>query len=105
MFKELPKKPYSKPTPGPWKILDLENGHFQITAKGQTPAYAAGQSAIAVVRNWDTEPPKHQVEGNARLMAAAPDLLEAAKFALGKESNKGEAMDKLKQAIAKAEGT
>ena len=55
-------------TPGPWIILDDTRKPCQITAKG---------SAIRVADVWATDFPDGQA--NARLIAAAPDLLAALK--------------------------
>lgn len=57
----------SKHTPGPW-IVDEPH---QVYAEA-VHEYVA----ITQVEDWETVP-REQVEANARLIAAAPDLLEA----------------------------
>tara|TARA_Y100000034_G_scaffold83417_1_gene99843 strand:- start:1311 stop:1583 length:273 start_codon:yes stop_codon:yes gene_type:complete len=60
----------SKHTPGPWYLASTDNGaqaHLQTSAR-ETDTY------IALIDTMDTEQ-----DANARLIAAAPALLEAAK--------------------------
>jgi len=45
-----------------------------------------------------------QADNNARLIAAAPGLLEALELCISKDMLSGEALDKAKEAIAKAKG-
>lgn len=66
----------AKHTPGPWKLLPIHCWEYQVGAPGQGD-YAGQTAALAVVRNWDCQPPGEQVYANARLIAAAPELLEA----------------------------
>ena len=107
-----------KHTPGPWKIIgerdlledgiddlmivafqvgpDAEDDDIYITNIGQGPVSPINES-------------EHSKENlaNARLIAAAPDLLEAAKKALdliGNNESLAEAYKVLYWAIAKAEG-
>lgn len=63
-------------TPGPWSILPVHCWEFQIGAPGQGE-YAGQKTALAVVRNWDCQPPGEQIYANACLIAAAPQLLAA----------------------------
>lgn len=82
----------SKHTPGPWTI-----SYCQIMGK---PSGIEEPIGIADVKNRD-------MDANARLIAAAPDLLEAAKAIMN--SNRGEHLPaekvgKMMEAIAKAEG-
>lgn len=85
----------SKHTPGPWDLLDGDNG-YEITS---------GNIIIAQVTD---EPCATQEDANARLIAAAPDLLEALEMADAALS--GANMDmkaverKTRAAIAKAKG-
>lgn len=77
----------SKRAPGPWRI---EN--FYIISSP-----ASGSLTIAKVNDHG--------DANARLIAAAPDLLEACKLALGGfENNNAIDWNILERAIAKAEG-
>lgn len=61
----------SKHTPGPWIIWPDMNGRLQV---GLSTNYS-------VAEMWRT--PLEGQEANARLIAAAPELLEAATKALG----------------------
>jgi len=54
----------AKHTPGPWKTIK--------TFGGQTIVFDDQQNSIAYLRGY-----KHPYKSNARLIAAAPDLLEA----------------------------
>lgn len=88
----------SKHTPGPWSV---DEPH-------QVWAESAGEYvAITQVEEWETLP-RDQVEANARLIAAAPDLLEALK-AFANEIVPNNPNDPLwvnaRAAIAKAEGS
>ena len=66
----------NKHTPGPW---------FAVADKGQTIIRTSRSSAafspLAIVKGDKRDTIKDQ-EANARLIAAAPDLLEAAQLAL-----------------------
>jgi hypothetical protein len=65
-----------KHTPGPW-VMSPPDGHFgdiNISQKGNIHAIAAVLNPLAYDENS-----KVQTKDNARLIAAAPDLLEAAK--------------------------
>lgn len=84
-----------KPTPGPWRIA--ANG-VQI--------YADGDRAVCLVQQ---KIDKAVEDANARLIAAAPDLLEALEeIALHPGPNADEAawwrVDRAREAIAKASG-
>jgi len=86
----------AKHTPGPWSIYSITfKGYHQI-------ACAQGGRVCQVV------PFKDEYKANARLIAAAPDLLEALKsmcegFSALKDSD-FPALAKARAAIAKAEG-
>lgn len=88
-----PKTPKVQHTPGPW-------------VSDQHMVYADGRA----VANTDQTGPENDIEvdANACLIAAAPDLLEAAKSILDKLPYVGNLTvadwDRLKAAIAKAEG-
>lgn len=97
----------SKPTPGPWQAYnagDDDTSDFRIHRPGMIYegriARVGGQG-----RNED--------EANARLVAAAPDLLSALKGATvvlrtawerNRDIRAGEMLDRALAAIAKAEG-
>jgi hypothetical protein len=76
----------SKHTPGPWEVEEMANG-FRI------------QNPYLVVTDirWASGADR----SNARLIAAAPDLLAAAKAMFEKGAH---GFDMLRAAIAKAEG-
>jgi hypothetical protein len=57
----------AKHTPGPWRV----DGPHQVWAES-----AGEYVAITQVEEWETLPPD-QVKANARLISAAPDLLES----------------------------
>lgn len=80
----------SKHTPGPWHIDDASYGQIVCSRT----------SDVAVVRNTGGLP--HH--GNARLIAAAPELLEALKAVLLIADRKHDAFDAARAAITKAEG-
>ena len=85
----------TKFTPGPWKA---------VKSYGDWSIYA-GDTYIAAPDASESD----EIEPNARLIAAAPDLLLAAKAIIytderGQGAGYAEAMQALVAAIAKAEG-
>jgi hypothetical protein len=63
-------------TPGPWQINRGADGELQIyTLVGQSP------TVIADLFGYDPDSTE-EYEANARLMAAAPDLLERCRMSL-----------------------
>ena len=95
-------------TPGPWiivgRIIDADNG--RVTADGRKDVW----ERVAIV---DTGPTPDESEANARLIAAAPDLLAACIAALpalsahadtGCDCPDTEAAKMLRAGIAKAKG-
>lgn len=91
----------SKHTPGPWALDLQDDGGFRITGVG-----GHGKTAAYVVCCRDAHEMKGETHANARLIAAAPDLLAAARAALAAWEGTGPAidLDTLRAAIAKAEG-
>ena len=95
-------------TPGPWKVTYNKKfnwydiSHCHICEWGETPT-------IIKVEDYQDEPYK---TGNANLIAAAPELLEALKMlrnilhehVSGVSSNYFEAWNATQKAISKAEG-
>ncbi len=87
----------SKHTPGPWKMNDqgpmVEGSRFTIDS--ETEKFGQGYWLVATVTRPD----------DARLIAAAPELLEACKEALRIVNEKlhPASKDLFQQAIAKAE--
>lgn len=84
-------------TPGPWRADRNVEGDWEIHAATE---HSELSFWIATVH---AETPKEQTEANARLIAAAPELLEIARRALEYAPNEIEA-NKCRAAIAKAEG-
>jgi hypothetical protein len=100
----------SKHTPGPWKIshgcLPGDAG-FSIGTNN-----AAARNVSIVAECWPctivSEDHRRELFSNARLITAAPDLLEACRQMLEGMEVEGyscDTMDMARDAIAKAEGT
>jgi hypothetical protein len=105
-------------TPGPWAVQDIGSNCLRIT--GNMPLEIVPHesrdyySAIASVTQRDAHPrydagiSRQTCAANARLMAAAPDLLEALKLAeyllSGANINGNVVERKVREAIKKAEG-
>jgi hypothetical protein len=92
-----------KHTPGPWSVQDYFD-EFTVLAHGNKDRqYVANITKGAEVYF------QRQSEANAQLIAAAPELLEAAKELLSFISldteNRRDAIAALANAIAKAEGS
>lgn len=113
----------SKHTPGPWEYVPSNSNHGPYVSNG----WGAGDicdcyvmskpSELAVCNGWTSAPIHHQHEeadANARLIAAAPDLLEALRElyatvrgecpSIFNEYSGGELEMSVIEAIAKAEG-
>ena len=94
----------SKHTPGPWEIQRDSGLHIYITQPSDTPNRVPGY--YAEIRRFTTD--SEQVEANARLIAAAPDLLEACEQLLKLvdllSPVEGDTHRKAQRAIAKARG-
>jgi hypothetical protein len=92
----------SKHTPGPWVADDGYSAtHLRIRSEDW--------GTIADVNDPYNAMPDGELEANARLIAAAPELLEAAKWMVGRLHRTGLDVAKgpraaLEVAIAKAEG-
>lgn len=86
-----------KTTPGPWSALRRQSD-YEIIADGPK-----GQLEIATVHH-EAEYGLLPMAGNAALIAAAPDLLEALKGVLRVADRKTSEFDAARAAIAKAEG-
>jgi hypothetical protein len=88
----------AKHTPGPWTVLDCKE--LQICADHNCTKIS--------VMPWtapDAEGVSENDMANARLIAAAPELLAAAKTYLGARLNqRAAAKSELEAAISKAEG-
>ena len=92
----------------PWKI-------YTDGAKTFIAAPSAGRIVATGLYDENSDTPLDEIEANARLIAAAPELLEAAKRAVGiiRESygphdvdlpRDGQAVDLLEKAILQAQG-
>ncbi len=93
----------AKHSPSPW-ILNSDSSSgciVRITIKsadGHTVHYASRHA-------WDPDAPcKSVYRANNRLIAAAPELLEALKEVVAIADRKTDVFDKARAAIAKAEG-
>jgi histidinol-phosphate/aromatic aminotransferase/cobyric acid decarboxylase-like protein len=85
-------------TPGPWEIDDDTLDVIALTI-GDAPAYIACQPTSPTGRSLAEE----EIRANLRLIAAAPDLLAAAKLVL--EAGDQEYVKFIvRDAISKAEG-
>ena len=84
----------SKHTPGPWWVA--ASGSFKVATITSTIGIYADQM------------PKEESETDARLIAAAPELLQALKFAVQQNEHDilmtGEELRQCRAAIAKATG-
>jgi len=63
-----------KHTPGPWACDRYPGNHrmWRITAP-----YLSRRATICLTSNWIDSDPEEEMDANARLIAAAPELLEA----------------------------
>lgn len=66
----------SKHTPGPWKVFENPEGLPVVESTGPHA------DAVAHIRWARREADGAEVDANARLIAAAPDLLEALRLAI-----------------------
>jgi len=62
----------AKHTPGPWEVTEYESGDFTITAQGRGPC----DGDICGTTMRPEEHDENASYANARLIAAAPELLE-----------------------------
>jgi len=108
-------------TPGPWSLGEScdhsVHGDFEVFG-AEFGHYASGRVAVvdrraangSYVESCNPQTQRMTAEANARLIAAAPELLAAARMAnqelldLGVGSSASPAMQALWAAIAKAEG-
>jgi hypothetical protein len=93
-------------TPGPWKVLPMRHLH---TFKVSTDQGASVQAVIAAMDTKSVMVNEAAQEANARLIAAAPELLEALELAhkaLSEESRYAQSTtaNKIRAAIRKATG-
>jgi DUF1680 family protein len=90
----------NKHTPGPWAYAGYARSMaFRVT---KTPEDATGD--VCNVLAGLAAKTNEEVEANARLIAAAPDLLEALMHCATDEGPEQEWLDRARAAIAKATG-
>lgn len=86
----------SRHTPGPWKIIEREAGRrIEVRAKDDTD--------VALIKLQPSGRDRTHLN-NARLIAAAPDLLDACKLALSSCDPHAHFYKVIAAAIARAEG-
>ena len=83
----------SKHTPGPWRVVQ-DPTNLSLQVYGQT---------LALFECWRRSDEQTEL-ANARLIAAAPDLLEALEFVIRGVPDTWEGVQKARAAIAKATG-
>lgn len=96
----------AKHTPGPWVLGEKKDTYFRIYGKGATIA------KVDICVNKEQISPStfreklEEGEANARLIAAAPELLEALKMAanFNWKNNRTHLLEIVNVAIAKAKG-
>lgn len=100
----------AKHTPGPWK-LDKRNGNFNKGIIDIRPLAPNCRDIVDANRLCATVNPKYssgitvdEAKANARLIAAAPELLEALEFAREQMNPSVFQVKKIDAAIAKARG-
>ena len=82
----------NKHTPGPWRVVDSWNDHMVEGQNGEEIIWQDGPHDTPTIN-----------EANARLIAAAPDLLAALEYAI-KQVPELETVPGIAAAIAKAKG-
>jgi hypothetical protein len=101
--------PMSKHTPGPWGFVALRNG-ARIEADGRAVAWIGASDTVEMPSGRIAKRVTTEDKANTRLIAAAPDLLEALKdVADYLENNRMDTRERnlasaARAAIAKAEG-
>ena len=92
----------SKHTKGPWEVVQTDAGIIVRTESVKKTR--AGASRYAAIGGFDRSDPEQLAEAlaNARLIAAAPELLEALKGLLEQTGLDGWRAEKARDAIAKA---
>lgn len=96
--------PDEQHTPGPWEYWPAGNYHgFAIAPKGTLPTLASVERC-GLNLNVQAHNFPGSTEANARLIAAAPELLEALKGVVRVADRATDEFDAARAAIAKAEG-
>jgi hypothetical protein len=94
-------------TPGPWTLGPMNGGQVSVRASRTGLGGEHFAATLATVEIYDEDEPadEGQWHANARLIAAAPDLLEALRIAHDADSECDCPRDcYMAKAIAKAEG-
>jgi hypothetical protein len=99
----------TKHTPGPWRIKS-DPMHFDTLTTVEGGAIGARKPfGVQMIVQVGGDSDFHEAEANARLIAAAPDLLKALKkarrFVLSSDEPVCTELDDIDAAIAKATGT
>ena len=95
-------------TPGPWVREDVNTEHLHDICVGYDIPGAGSPVLLASVFFDDDLPgiPLEQATHNARLIAAAPDLLEACRFVLDNAGGPPvDMLSKIRAAVEKATGS
>lgn len=98
-----------KHTPGPWEYVRDEDGSFDVCQQTGAPITTWSSDVCRVYQINGTQP-EDVAEANARLIAAAPELLEALELLVEDFTEQGDYEDyerlksviKTRAAIAKA---
>jgi hypothetical protein len=100
-------------TPGPWTLGNGGYPHgaeYEVRTAGSEDLYIVGVQWASSPDELGYMPPANQAYANARLIASAPDLLEALeelhlKAVVGTDDERHAALNKAWAAIAKARGS
>lgn len=92
----------AKHTPGPWGLAEVKNDSGRIIHL--VPIDSEKLSLLTVFDDGETYFGAVYLDSDARLIAAAPDLLEALEDLLKNTGIHGQWADKARAAIAKATG-
>lgn len=87
----------TKHTPGPWRF---DESNFGINSDPGWGIVGPSGESLGVTVHWDNH---CEAGANARLIAAAPDLLAACKAALARPGLEGWQREQITAAIARAE--
>lgn len=88
----------TKHTPGPWHVGDLDKNYQRIVCGEHIEIATCWHHCVGSI--------EREMEANARLIAAAPDLLEACRYIVeaGETGDEMLAIENARAAIAKATG-
>jgi hypothetical protein len=103
---EIERREQTGHTPGPWSYVQADQGQdwdFEIVGIEQEPVPSEHVLAQVLFVGFGPEVLRDG-EANARLMSAAPELLEALEGVVRVAGRKTDEFDKARNAIAKARG-